>query len=209
MLNIVHPDSSITQESAPFTLLGNRGCLHKDLDLVYRPRTKGWIYCTTSAMNDPREFMKAGENTELFFLDEATALAAGHRPCGTCNFERSQLFYKMWAKAFHVQDVDAKLVDRQLRSERDSEGRIVPHEREISTLPDGVFILSNTGLEPLLLYTPRLDRFEPCAYPWTSHGYGLKRSRPKGRVQVLTPPSIVEVIRAGFSPGPEHPLLAW
>ena len=218
-MNIIHPDSTIVQESAPFTLFGNRGYLHEGNRLVHPPRKAGWIYCRTFALTDPTfaltdpdEFMAPGQYTELFFLDEATALAAGHRPCGLCHHARSIDFYNAWKLAFRVDKVTVDDVDQVLRSDREMRASTGgTFANGVDGLMSGVMIRERGRTEPLLLFRfehPK-GKEQTCVYPWTSHGYGLKRDVPTGEIEVMTPSPIVKVIANGFKPGPEHPLLAW
>ena len=211
MLNIVDPTSTISRETAPFALVGNRGELHEGNRIVRHANGLDWLYCVTSALADPNEFMAPGKYTDLFFLDEATALAAGHRPCGLCNWTRFLQFAKAWKKVHGVEDVLAHEIDTELGIHRVRRKKQVTFLHDAADLPSGVFIRVVGRPEPLLLfrYEHPKRREHWCVYPWSSHGYGVKEQRPEGLVEVLTPRPTVEVIRAGFVPEPEHPLLAW
>jgi hypothetical protein len=217
MLNIVDPTSTITHQSAPFTLVGNRGVLHKDNRIVRHADGDDWIYCVTNALEDPREFMAPRHYTDLFFLDEATALAAGHRPCARCHRDRYAEFVTAWEHAHNGKAFQALAIDAELKSARTFRDRQRTFRADITALPSGVMIRTEGRTQPLLLvsYTPRNKKGDRagkerwCVYPWTPHGYGLKEPRPEGMVEVLTPKPIVETIRHGFVPGPTHPLLAW
>ena len=205
------PTSLISRESAPFTLVGNRGVLHEDDHVVRHARGRDWLYCVTSALDDPREFMSPGKFTELFFLDEATALAAGHRPCGMCNRSRFDQFVKIWKRVRGARDVSADQIDSELMAHRVRGKKQVTYRADVAGLPAGVMIREIGRPEPLLLFSyehPK-RREHWCVYPWSSHGYGVKESCPQGQVEVLTPKPTVDVIRAGFRPGPVNPLLAW
>lgn len=213
MLNIVDPTSTIKQETAPFALVGNRGILHEGNRIVRHSR-KGdddWLYCVTSALSDPREFMRPERYTDLFFLDEATALAAGHRPCGQCNKARFKQFVRAWEKAHNVSKVSAHQIDSELQAHRVRGTKQVTFQANVADLPSGVMIREVGQPDPLLLfrYEPKKGQEIWCVYPWTSQGYGIKRDVPECLIEVLTPRPIVEVIRAGFKPGPNDPLLAW
>lgn len=143
--------------------------------------------------------MSAGNYTELFFLDEATALAAGHRPCGECSRERYKEFVRLWRQANpgesgHIDDV----LHRQ---------RFVPHRKSwrekkrtctlpIADLPSGAFIVLESGAEA----TPYLIR-DNSLYPWSFAGYNQPVKRPdRGKVTVLTPLSTVLTLSAGYQP---------
>jgi hypothetical protein len=201
VLNIVDPTSAVTRETAPFTLLGNRGHIHKGDRITKHHTTKGWIYCHTRAMVRPSDFMGEGY-TELFFLDEATALAAGHRPCGRCLNARQQKFLDAWARANNGVRPTIPEIDEQLHKERFDNGRRVTYEASCADLKAGTMVRELGDPQPLLL------RGE-FAYPWTSHGYGVRRDAPTGVIEVLTPPSIVKLIDEEFVVGPVDLLLAW
>ena len=211
MLNIVTPFSTVNQETAPFTLFGNRGVIHKGSEIVRRSRGDDWIYCPTSALSNPKDFMAETHYTELFFLDEATALAAGHRPCGYCNKVRFKEFIDAWSTSHDGEKALVDEIDNELKAHRSDDAGQLTYEAEIDSLPAGVMIQETGGTVPLLLFRYSNPKGEEkrCAYPWTSHGYGIKRELPTGNVMVLTPRPIVDVILAGFEPGPAQPLLAW
>lgn len=211
MLNIVDPTSTIHRESAPFTLVGNRGIVHEGNSIVRHEDGNDWLYCVTSALSDPREFMAPDKFTDLFFLDEATALAAGHRPCALCNRTRFNEFVKAWKKAYRVDEVSVGDIDKELAAHRTRKGKPAIFRAEVTDLPPGVMIRQIGRAEPLLLFRyehPKRNEHW-CVYPWSSHGYGVKEMLPEGQVEVLTPKPIVDVIRSGFAPGPTQPLLAW
>ncbi len=211
MLNIVDPTSTISRETAPFTLIGNRGELHEGNRVVRHASRNDWLYCVTSSLTDPKEFMAPGKFTDLFFLDEATALAAGHRPCGLCNWARFVQFAKAWKIVYGVEEVLAHEIDAELGIHRVRRKKQVTYLHDATDLPAGVFLRVVGRPEPLLLfrYEQPKRREHWCVYPWSNHGYGVKEPRPEGLVEVLTPRPTVEVIRAGFAPEPVHPLLAW
>jgi hypothetical protein len=203
VLNIVTPTGIITQEVAPFTVLGNRGVIHEG-DRIVRPfQLKRWIYCVTTALADPREFVRPECTTELFFLDEATALAAGHRPCHNCNRKHYEEYFRLWAQVFGVDSPAAAEVDEVLHAERiDSSGVQVTFLAECASSPLGTMIRTTGSSQPLRIAVD-------CMYPWTNRGYGIKRKKPVGLVQVLTPKPTLELLRSGLGTGPETPLFAW
>jgi hypothetical protein len=149
--------------------------------------------------------------TELFFLDEATALSAGHRPCPKCSHARFDEFKKVWEKVFGVKGVSASDIDTKLAKARAQDGAQRTFRAPIADLPGGVMIREPGRTQPLLVfrYEHPQGTENKCVYPWTSHGYGVKESLPIGEVEVLTPEPTVEVILNGFRPGPERPVLAW
>ena len=156
---------------------GNRGCLH-DAEGRIRRRwaTKRWIACRLEFRGWHRgPLMQPGKFTELFFLDEATAFAAGHRPCALCRRED----YRRFAAMFEARGADA--IDAQLHQER----LAGPWEGETV---DGAFVLEEG--EPWLVLGGELRR-------WTPAGYTDRRPLP-ARPRVITPPSLVDVLRRGW-----------
>jgi hypothetical protein len=137
--------------------------------------------------------MAPGRYTELFFLDEATALAAGHRPCAECRRSDYNEFGALWSD-LHPGQVGAEAIDAQLHGERLDRrrpGRRL-HEARYAELPDGTFVLEVDG--PHLVLARRL-------LSWSADGYGAARRRPRnGRAAVITPPSLVGILRSGWSP---------
>jgi hypothetical protein len=135
-----------------------------------------------------RPLLRPGHFTELFFLDEATALAAGHRPCAVCRRDDYLRLVAIW-RGLHPGQVGA---DAQLHTERVVSGNRAQrrHPARVQHLPDGAFIL-HTG-DPYLVFGDRLLR-------WTPAGYADPISRPaRGAVVVCTPPSLVSILRAGW-----------
>jgi hypothetical protein len=134
-----------------------------------------------------------GRFTELFFLDEATAFAAGHRPCALCRHEDYVRFGQIWA-GIHGHAAGADAIDAELHSERleleTRERRL--HRASPDELPDGAFVAEDHV--PWVVVGAELRR-------WTPAGYSERRHRPSGRsVSLLTPPSLVAVLRAGWDP---------
>jgi hypothetical protein len=164
---------------------GNRGCLHDDHGRIRRRwATRRWIACRLEFRGWHRgPLMQPGKFTELFFLDEATAFAAGHRPCALCRREDYRRFTGLWAE-LHPDQVGADAIDLQLHEER----LAGPREGPWAQLPDGVFVLDDG--EPWLVRRGELRR-------WTPGGYGRRRPMP-ARASVITPPSLVEVLRHGW-----------
>ena len=143
-----------------------------------------------------RTIMSPGQYTELFFLDEATALAAGHRPCAECQHARYRMFREIWAAAnpdlIVAPSLPADEIDRVLHAERvDGEKRKRTYLAPVSELPSGVMVADNEGL-PCLVGEQWLIHWEPG-------GYGRSVPKPRGSVfQVLTPQSIVRAIMQGY-----------
>ena len=187
--NRVTPRSELIAHSARGLVYGNRGCLHDRQGQIRRRwATRRWIACRLEFRGWHREpLMQPGKFTELFFLDEATAFAAGHRPCALCRREDYVRFGELW-RELHPGAVGADAIDAQLHAER-VDGRAQRlHEATLGDLPDGAFVL--VGDEPWLVLGGGLLR-------WTPGGY--EGSRPLlARGLVITPPSLVEVLRAGW-----------
>jgi hypothetical protein len=182
------------------TFMGNRGILHDDAGHIKRAwQSKRWIVCVLEFRGRSRQVMAPGRYTELFFLDEATALAAGHRPCAECRHARFLDFCTAWASAHPAgpaQRPTADAIDHRLHAERltpDRTKRTFP--AALDGLPDGVFVTSAAWEGQA--YLVRGDRL----LAWTPGGYGEPRRRPKGeQVQLLTPASTVAAIGAGYAP---------
>jgi hypothetical protein len=141
--------------------------------------------CSRSPLLQPGKF------TELFFLDEATAFAAGHRPCALCRREDYVRFTTIW-RSMHPAQVGADAMDAQLHAERvDPATRGQRrHASSIAGLPDGAFVVD--GQDAYLVVGERMLR-------WTPSGYVAGRSRPRrGHVTLLTPPSLVGILRTGW-----------
>jgi hypothetical protein len=194
--NRVRPDGEIVAASARGLLMGNRGCLHgqgRELG-VTRWRSKLWIACVLDWRGRRRDPMTPGRWTALFFLDEATALAAGHRPCAYCRRADYTAFADAWRLSAGLpKRLSAAEMDAHLHAERtDRTRRKRTHRRDIADLPEGVMIRAANG--PSLLVNGQLR-------PWSFTGYGSPLpAADSGPVEVLTPPSIVAAISAGYRP---------
>jgi hypothetical protein len=174
---------------------GNRGCLHNEEgEIRRRYATQRWVACRLSFRGRRRSpLMAPGRFTELFFLDEATALAAGHRPCAECRRSDYNRFRDLWL-ALHPGQIGADAIDAQLHGERLTSGKRERrfHESPYSELPDGAFVLEAGG--PRLVLERRL-------LAWSAGGYRDARRRPRcGRATVITPPSLIAILRIGWSP---------
>ncbi|MEN3305910.1 MAG: hypothetical protein V7603_2112 [Micromonosporaceae bacterium] len=195
--NRVTPTGEIVPDAHRGLLMGNRGCLHHpDRRLgAARWRSKLWICCVLDWKGVRRDPMPPGRWTALFFLDEATALAAGHRPCGYCRRADHIAFAEAWraghglARRPRAGELDARLhaerVDPRSRRQRSRPAR--PRD-----LPDGVMI--RYAGAPALLVGGQ-------AVPWSFAGYGAPaRIDPTTTVDLLTPPATVATIAAGYRP---------
>ena len=192
--NRVTPLGELVATPARGTLTGNRGCLHNRQRVMTRRRwtTRAWIACLLEFKGRHREIMTPGRWTELFFLDEATAFAAGHRPCGECRRQDYVRFKRLWCQA-NGGDVTAPIypVDDHLHAERTPRPRTT-WRAALGDLPDGTMWLD--GEEVWIVAGERIGR-------WTPFGYQDVRPRPAGRqVSVLTPASLVSSFSEGYRP---------
>lgn len=190
--NRVTPFGTLIADPARGTFMGNRGCLH-DAEGRLKGRlstTRAWICCLTAFKDRRRPLLRPGRYTELFFLDEATALAAGHRPCAECRRADYSRFRAAW-RAAGLPGTRAPEIDATLDADR-RDGRVQRHhEARAKSLPDGAMILCDG--EPALIHGGSLR-------PWFPGGYGPPRDRPEAAVTVLTPASVVRVLAAGYAP---------
>ncbi len=164
--------------------MGNRGLLHNDRQQIIRhSQLKRWLYCKLEFKGWHRQVMRPGHYTELFFLDEATALAAGHRPCMECQRDRATEFKRIWNE---VNEPVGTLVemDEVLHLERIGTRPSVL----LSELPDGAMV--SDGIEPFVVRSGK-------TLCWSFGGYS-EAVTPAGALVLLTPPSIVRVIECGF-----------
>ena len=191
--NRVTPLGELVAEPGRGLVYGNRGCLHDEAGRIRRRYNgKRWIACRLEFRGWLRRpLLQPGRFTELFFLDEATALAVGHRPCALCRRPDYDRFGAIWRR-LHSGDIGADAIDERLHSERvdpDTHAQRT-HEAEFADLPDGSFVLLD-GAPCLVLGSELLT--------WTAAGYTARRPRPSlGRALQITPPSLAEVLRAGW-----------
>jgi hypothetical protein len=194
--NRVDPYGELIAEHARGARFGNRGCLHDDEGRIRRFHNgRRWIYCRLVFMGRRRELLRPGRYTELFFLDVATAFAAGHRPCAECLRERFNEFRSHWPATVDAgREVSAAEIDRRLHDERiERDGSKRTFAAPVGELPDGV-IVAAPGSGPMLCRDGRLRA-------WSFGGYGNGApAAPGTEVEVLTPGSTVDVFAAGFVP---------
>lgn len=198
--NRVTPYGEIVAVSERGLLMGNRGVLHNDARQIVRPyQVQRWIACRTEFRGRHRQVMRPGSYTELFFLDEATAFAAGHRPCAECRHEDYLRFKSAWASSStgalvgpRAEQMDAVLHAQRLMTDEGAHrpSRKRTYEDEIATLPDGT-MLDIDGVAWLL--------WRGALHQWSPAGYTFSRPEPRGgRVPIVTPQALVEVLRAGY-----------
>jgi hypothetical protein len=190
--NRVTPLSELVAHPARGLVYGNRGCLHDAQGRIRRRwTTRRWIACRLEFKGWHRSpLLQPGRFTELFFLDEATAFAAGHRPCALCRREDYNRFLSICGAP------GADAIDDRLHAERLANGERRLHRARLAELPDGAFVVDEG--EPHLVLGERL-------LAWRPGGYGPAIARRDGAATLLTPPSLVDVLRAGWRS--EVPLL--
>jgi hypothetical protein len=196
--NRVTPTGQLEAVNARGTWLGNRGILHDSNRQIVAPwRHKAWVTCTLDFRGIRRAIFGPNSYSELFFLDEATAFSAGHRPCAACRRDRYLAFKSAWCAAnpgFAGTNPSIARIDGQLHAERAIRGggKVIYDER-FHHLPPGTFIEFEGA--PHLLWHGQL-------HPWSHHGYGPPRPAlpASAHVRVCTPASIVALFRSGFTP---------
>ena len=196
--NRVTPLGELVADPARGLVYGNRGCLHDDAGRIRR-RFNGrrWIACRLAFRGWQRgPLMQPGRFTELFFLDEATALAAGHRPCALCRREDYNRFAAFWQRLHDETGADA--IDARLHDERLAPRR----EARFHELPDGAFVLHEGDAK--LVLGDRLLRWRPS-------GYTPDIPRPRSTATVITAPSLVALLHDGWQPSVPllHPSVVW
>ena len=191
--NRVTPSGEIIATPARGTMMGNRGgAFHtSERTLTHRRwKTKAWICCVLQFKGRRRVVMTPNRYTELFFLDEATALAAGHRPCFECRRVDALRFTDAWQAANGGKRPSAPEMDKVLHAERT--GKVRAANARIRDLPNGTFVTWQG--QPHLVLARRLR-------PWTVEGYARALDvEPAERLAVLTPPTIVAALSAGYWP---------
>ena len=171
---------------------GNRGILHNGAEIVRFHASDLWITCALEFRGRWSEQWRPHHFTWLYFHDEAVSFAAGHRPCAECRREAYNAYRAAWAAGLGGDPPSAKQMNRQLHGERIVRGthRRRVHAMPWAELPDGAFVQLDTG--PAVVVDGALIE-------WTRAGYGARRARPvRGRASVITPPSSVAALRAGY-----------
>ena len=193
--NRVTPFGELIATAHRGTLMGNRGCLHDAAQRIQRPfALQRWIICLLQFQDRRRTVMTPGRYTELFFLDEATALAFGAR--SVAGRQRYQLFRAHWAAARTVTGVpSAGEMDDVLHAERlDATQAKRTYVERLSRLPAGVIVADDEARAHLVL--------ADALRAWSPAGYGPRRPRvPSAQMRVLTPPSSVRALARGYPVG--------
>jgi hypothetical protein len=195
MRNRVTPLGDIVAVPLRGAWTGNRGNLHRGTDIVRFHNGSLWIICSLEFRDYRMRQWAPGRYTVLFFHDEAVALAAGHRPCALCRRADYETYRAAWANGRGEGSVPSAVeLDRQLHGERIVRGSHTRRRHRVTwaSLPDGAFVAADLG--PALVLGDGL-------VPWTPAGYSTPRSRPRsGSVEVITPPSTVAALAAGYRP---------
>ena len=181
--NRVTPFSTIEADPARGLLMGNRGCLHGEGRVleVEATREKRWLICQLAFKGRKRRIMQPGHYTELFFLDEVTALAAGHRPCAECRRAAYDSFLKLWPG----KKADATKLDNALAADRRR-----PWPATFGELPDGAMYAHDDAA---------YLKWDAKAWRWSHTGY-TPAEIPEGQIEALTPEGTVAVLKAGYRP---------
>ena len=193
--NRVTPFGDIVAIAERGTFMGNRGIIHDPATrtlLRRRWASKAWIICLCDYKGVRRRVMGGRSWTELFFLDEATALAAGHRPCFYCRRREAKAFRAAWARGNGGETLPASAIDTVLHGERlaGRDKRLHPLPGPVLALPDGAMIAA--GGEGYLVAGGGVRG-------WSAAGYGEAVPVP-AEVRLLTPPSTLRALAAGYRP---------
>lgn len=192
--NRVDPWGTFHAVSARGSLMGNRGILHNNEQQIIKQWTnKAWVTCVLCYGDIQRNVFSPNSYSELFFLDEATAFAAGHRPCAACQHARSTLFKQYWAKAHPAKSGKLGMpeIDKQLHAERVLHSIKQSYIARVNELPVGT--LFEYEANAILMST------RGCLL-WGWEGYSKEAIAisPDQQVNVLTPPTIVKIFALGF-----------
>ncbi|MSP47103.1 MAG: hypothetical protein EXQ83_14950 [Xanthobacteraceae bacterium] len=193
--NRVDPFDELLADRSRGLFMGNRGGrIHADGRKLTKRRwaSRQWICCVLD-FNERHRDVWGRFYTELFFLDEATALAAGHRPCFECRRKEAEAFAERWRQAFKLRARPrAGEMDERLHGERLDGLAKRLHRRGIGELPDGAFVALEDGAHAVR---------GGSLLRWTPEGYAARKNWPRGiTVDVLTPPAILSVRAAGYRP---------
>lgn len=196
--NRVTPLGDIVAVAGRGAWMGNRGRLHEGRaarDVVRNHQGKAWLICALSFAGQRLPQWEPGHNTQLFFLDEAVALAAGHRPCAACRRADYDRYRQAWAATNPGGTPRAKDMDERLHSERlpsRADGRRALHAAGWTGLPDGVFVVGEHG--PAVVVGDHIAVWDASTNSYRGH-----HARPRSAsAAVLTPRASVDVLRAGY-----------
>jgi hypothetical protein len=192
--NRVTPTGDIIATPHRGLFTGNRGIIHDPATktLTRRWAGKAWLTCVCEFRGRRREVMGGRSWTELFFLDEATALSAGHRPCFFCRRDDALKFRAAWEEGNGVSDVLAPEIDAVLHRERLDRGKKRLHRLTMppAKLPDGAMVQQDG--ESFLVAQGRALQWSPAGYHKTQNALQ--------DATLLTPPSTLRAMSAGYRP---------
>jgi len=203
--NRVTPSGEILVSAARGTFMGNRGgALHNDQrEIVRQYASRRWITCLLEFKGRRRTVMSPGRYTELFFLDEAVALAAGHRPCAECRRERFNAFKEAWIRSLGRRGGNflyADAIDMELhRTRMDRRKGKITYHAPLNSLPDGCFV--QIAGSSYLVWGDTL-------LLWSPEGYLERHHRSNETVTILTPEPVVRCLRHGYRPAIHQSALA-
>jgi hypothetical protein len=196
--NRVDPFGNLIRTPARGAWTGTRGVIHNYEQEIIRPyKLKAWLTCKLEFKGRQRKVMSPDRYTELFFLDEATAFAAGHRPCCECRRDDFDKFKSLWLDGNPEYNFDKKTsiqkIDNVLQSERMNKDKSkVTFEENIHKIPNGAFVLYNEN--PFLIVNNKMFLWSPFRY---DKGISLPKTN---KLIILTPKSIVNTFNAGYMP---------
>lgn len=196
--NRVDPWGNLIRTTARGAWMGNRGVIHDEDRTIIQPfKLQAWLICVLQFKDRRRQVMTPNRYTELFFLDEATAFAAGHRPCAECRRKYFNRFKTAWLAGNPEHEFNERTpiwkIDAVLHKERiNRSGVKITYRESFHVLPNGSFV-TQEGRAFLVA--------EGLLFPWTPFGYE-EAIRPDRRalMDVLTPRSVINVFRAGYLP---------
>lgn len=193
--NRIDPFGQLIRTPARGAWMGNRGLLHDEHQQIVRPfRLKAWLICVLQFKGRHRTVMTPNRYTELFFLDEATAFSAGHRPCFECRREAANQFRSAWVRGNPAYPFTEKTpigeIDAVLHRERT--GPPGTYAARVGELPNGVFVTFEDAAQLVV---------DGSLYPWSPFGYGEPvLSATDADLPVITPRSTVNAFRMGYVP---------
>jgi hypothetical protein len=197
--NRVDPFGQLISTRARGHWMGNRGLIHDiNRQIIRAFRLRAWIICQLEFRNRHRIIMSPNQYTELFFLDEATAFSAGHRPCAECRRQDYNRFKTAWISGnpsygFNLKTPISKIDEIIHRERIDIQGKKRTHLGGMDSLPPGCFISHHD--RPFVI--KQSHRFAA----WTAFGYEKTMEAPQWtEVTILTPKSLINAIQAGYTP---------
>jgi len=195
--NRVNPRGEIKAVKSRGEFLGNRGIIHNEEQKIILPfKIKGWVTCRLEFKGRKRKLMSKGKYTELFFLDEATAFSAGHRPCAECRRQRYNEFKEKWLEANqHLlieNSTNIANIDKIIHQDRIEKKQKVTYQNKMNLLPNGTIIEIDNKI--YIIWNNKI-------FKWTFEGYeSTDINMTNDIVTVLTPKSYVEMFKKGFVP---------